>query len=277
VPGLCAAAGGVEAGDNCKFDKWFGGKRFVARKGLKMNYDSYSAFLDDGRLETAQNKTNCQAGGNWTKCVPSTGLAERFVKLGLHSPMTEKKEKKVENPKVFYIGIAGDYCVRWTADDGQMLGFESFAIKDLTRSVQDTTTGHMTKATEQLYERAKIIEKKDVKAENKKNDILIVVDVQNDFVQPVDNTKGFQGVGPKGTGSLAVADADQAYVKEVIDFVKSWKGPVVLSQDYHPKGHMSFASTQGRDVLTPQTLPRCKAGVAECQNKPEKQMKKTDL
>merc|ERR1719174_731105 len=127
-----------------------------------MNYDSYSAFLDDGRLETKQSTEHCKAGGDWSKCTPSTGLAEKFVKLGLHTPTAQKQQQQQKNRNVFYIGIAGDYCVRWTADDGQMMGFESFAIKDLTRSVQaGANTGHMTNDTEKLYENAKLIERKD--------------------------------------------------------------------------------------------------------------------
>jgi nicotinamidase/pyrazinamidase len=57
-------------------------------------------------------------------------------------------------------------------------------------------------------------------------DILIVVDVQNDFC---------------GGGTLAVPDGD-AVVPFINDFAKSFKH-VVLTQDWHPAGHSSFAST----------------------------------
>jgi nicotinamidase/pyrazinamidase len=57
-------------------------------------------------------------------------------------------------------------------------------------------------------------------------DILIVVDVQNDFC---------------GGGSLAVPDGD-AVVPFINSFAKSFKH-VVLTQDWHPAGHSSFAST----------------------------------
>jgi nicotinamidase/pyrazinamidase len=58
------------------------------------------------------------------------------------------------------------------------------------------------------------------------NEVLIVVDVQNDFC---------------GGGNLAVPDGD-AIVPFVNDFAKNFKH-VVLTQDWHPAGHSSFAST----------------------------------
>jgi nicotinamidase/pyrazinamidase len=57
-------------------------------------------------------------------------------------------------------------------------------------------------------------------------DALIVVDVQNDFCPG---------------GSLAVADGDA--VVPVINRLARFFGPIVLTQDWHPAGHASFASS----------------------------------
>jgi nicotinamidase/pyrazinamidase len=57
------------------------------------------------------------------------------------------------------------------------------------------------------------------------NEVLIVVDVQNDFC---------------AGGKLAVPDGDTV-VPFINDFAKNFKH-VVLTQDWHPAGHSSFAS-----------------------------------
>ncbi len=58
------------------------------------------------------------------------------------------------------------------------------------------------------------------------NEVLIVVDVQNDFCSG---------------GNLAVPDGD-AVVPFINDFSRNFKH-IVLTQDWHPAGHSSFAST----------------------------------
>src|ERR1043165_3821122 len=57
-------------------------------------------------------------------------------------------------------------------------------------------------------------------------DVLLVVDVQNDFIPG---------------GALAVKDGDQ--VVAVINRIAPAFAHVVLTQDWHPTGHMSFASS----------------------------------
>ncbi|WVN89651.1 uncharacterized protein L203_104881 [Cryptococcus depauperatus CBS 7841] len=59
---------------------------------------------------------------------------------------------------------------------------------------------------------------------------LIIVDVQNDFLPP--------------NGSLAVSDGQAVLpvINKLLDPFWDWT-VVVASQDYHPRGHISFAST----------------------------------
>ena len=63
-----------------------------------------------------------------------------------------------------------------------------------------------------------------------KNDALIIVDMQNDFIPG---------------GSLAVEEGDLiiAGINEVAKLFKKKKAQVVLTQDWHPKNHLSFASS----------------------------------
>ena len=63
---------------------------------------------------------------------------------------------------------------------------------------------------------------------NPQTDALVVIDIQNDFCPG---------------GALAVADGD-AIIPGVVDLAKRF-GTVVISQDWHPAGHGSFASTHG--------------------------------
>src|SRR5215475_12754268 len=77
------------------------------------------------------------------------------------------------------------------------------------------------------------------------NDVLLVIDVQNDFCPG---------------GALAVPRGDE--VVPVINGLASRFANVILTQDWHPPGHSSFASTHpGRrpfEIVTapygPQTL-----------------------
>jgi nicotinamidase/pyrazinamidase len=56
-------------------------------------------------------------------------------------------------------------------------------------------------------------------------DVLIVVDVQNDFV----------------SGSLAIPGARD--IVPVINRLVAGFAHVIVTQDWHPRGHISFAST----------------------------------
>jgi nicotinamidase/pyrazinamidase len=63
-----------------------------------------------------------------------------------------------------------------------------------------------------------------------KNDALIIVDIQNDFIPG---------------GSLAVKEGDLIItgINEVAKLFKKKNAQVVLTQDWHPKKHLSFASS----------------------------------
>ena len=67
----------------------------------------------------------------------------------------------------------------------------------------------------------------------KDSDVLLVVDIQYDFLPG---------------GALAVADGDA--VIPVINRLARRFGNVVLTQDWHPPGHVSFASTHGREPFS---------------------------
>lgn len=74
----------------------------IFRKGMDEGIDSYSGFYDNGHLKT-------------------TGLAGYL------------RERKVE--KVYVCGLAGDYCVYYTAMDALKEGFNVSLIEDVTRSL----------------------------------------------------------------------------------------------------------------------------------------------
>ncbi|WP_439883470.1 bifunctional nicotinamidase/pyrazinamidase [Pontibacter sp. MBLB2868] len=74
----------------------------IFRKGMDPAIDSYSGFFDNGRLR-------------------STALAD-FL-LG----------KQVK--EVYLAGLAGDYCVYFSAKDALLEGFQTFVIEDATRSI----------------------------------------------------------------------------------------------------------------------------------------------
>ena len=58
------------------------------------------------------------------------------------------------------------------------------------------------------------------------SDVLVVIDVQNDFCPG---------------GALAVARGDE--VVPIINRLSAQFGSAVLTQDWHPPGHRSFASS----------------------------------
>lgn len=81
----------------------------IFQKGTDPQIDSYSGFFDNGHLK-------------------ATGLA-----AFLH-------QKKVD--EVFVVGLATDYCVKFTAIDAADLGFKTYLIQDACRGVnlnQDDT------------------------------------------------------------------------------------------------------------------------------------------
>jgi len=74
----------------------------IVRKGTDILIDSYSGFFDNGKKK-------------------ETGLHEYL------------QSKQVE--MVFIVGLATDYCVKFTALDAAELGYRTFVIPDATRAV----------------------------------------------------------------------------------------------------------------------------------------------
>jgi nicotinamidase/pyrazinamidase len=74
----------------------------IFRKGMDPDIDSYSGFFDNGHLKT-------------------TGLADYL--RGQHVS------------QVFVAGLAGDYCVYFTAKDALLKGFKTFLVEDACRPI----------------------------------------------------------------------------------------------------------------------------------------------
>jgi nicotinamidase/pyrazinamidase len=69
-------------------------------------------------------------------------------------------------------------------------------------------------------------------------DALLVIDMQRDFLPPLD------GIG----GALEVKDGD-AIISGINGLAQKFDH-VILTQDWHPRGHISFASTHGKQPFT---------------------------
>lgn len=74
----------------------------ILRKGFRRHIDSYSAFLENDHRTP-------------------TGLAGYLRERGLS--------------RLFLAGLAYDFCVRFSALDGRILGFETLVLEDLCRAV----------------------------------------------------------------------------------------------------------------------------------------------
>ena len=74
----------------------------VFRKGTDVNIDSYSGFFDNGHRK-------------------ATGLGDYLTAEGVTD--------------VYVLGVATDYCVKFTALDAAELGFATFLIADASRGV----------------------------------------------------------------------------------------------------------------------------------------------
>ncbi len=74
----------------------------IFRKALDPEIDSYSGFFDNGRKK-------------------STGLADYLKGKGVKT--------------VYVAGLAGDFCVAFTALDALKEGFETFLVEDATRPI----------------------------------------------------------------------------------------------------------------------------------------------
>ncbi|MFO7997529.1 MAG: bifunctional nicotinamidase/pyrazinamidase [Bacteroidales bacterium] len=74
----------------------------IFRKGMDQGIDSYSGFFDNGRKK-------------------STGLSDYLKGRGVD--------------QVYVVGLAGDFCVAFTALDAIGEGFRTFLIEDATRPI----------------------------------------------------------------------------------------------------------------------------------------------
>jgi nicotinamidase/pyrazinamidase len=92
----------------------------VLRKGANPSVDSYSAFRENY--------------GPDAKRAP-TGLAGFLRERGIW--------------RVFVVGLARDFCVRWTAEDAVAAGFKACVIDELTRAVFPARASE----TDQVFER----------------------------------------------------------------------------------------------------------------------------
>ena len=88
----------------------------VVEKGTDVNIDSYSAFFDNDHRK-------------------ATGLADYLKEKGVH--------------RVYVVGVAADYCVKFTALDAAQLGLETFLVRDASRGV-NLNPGDVDEAVEDM-------------------------------------------------------------------------------------------------------------------------------
>ena len=101
----------------------------ILRKGFRKDIDSYSAFTENDRVTT-------------------TGLAAYLQARGL--------------TRLFFTGLAYDFCVGFSALAAARLGFESIVLEDLTRAVNlpstaDTINAAFTAANVQRISSAALL------------------------------------------------------------------------------------------------------------------------
>ncbi len=87
----------------------------VIRKGYRAAIDSYSGFRENDH-------------------TTETGLAGYLRARGLR--------------RLFLAGLATDFCVAWTAEDGRAAGFETIVVEDATRPID--TAGSLAAAWARL-------------------------------------------------------------------------------------------------------------------------------
>jgi nicotinamidase/pyrazinamidase len=87
----------------------------IIRKGYRETIDSYSGFKENDHQTL-------------------TGLAGYLRERGLK--------------RIYLCGLATDYCVAWTAEDGVAAGFEAVIIEDATRAIDND--GSLAAAWERL-------------------------------------------------------------------------------------------------------------------------------
>jgi len=87
----------------------------IIRKGYRQHVDSYSAFLE----------------------------ADRKTATGLTGYLRERGFKQV-----FFVGLATDFCVAWSAVDARRAGFAAYVIEDATRGID--AGGSLAKAWQDM-------------------------------------------------------------------------------------------------------------------------------
>lgn len=101
----------------------------IFHKATDPEIDSYSAFFDNGHRK-------------------STGLANYLKEKG--------------GTEVTILGLATDYCVRYSALDARQLGFKTFVIKDGCRGI-DLVKGDVERAFEEMRAAgAQVIDSKEI-------------------------------------------------------------------------------------------------------------------
>lgn len=101
----------------------------IVQKGTDENIDSYSGFFDNGHRK-------------------ATSL-EKFL-----------RSKDVE--EVYIVGLATDYCVKYTALDAVQLGFKTHVVEDACRGVE-LKPGDVARAVEEMKGKGvQIIESQDI-------------------------------------------------------------------------------------------------------------------
>jgi nicotinamidase/pyrazinamidase len=88
----------------------------IFRKGTDPGIDSYSGFFDNGHRK-------------------STGLGDYLKGRGATD--------------VYVLGLATDYCVKFTALDARKLGFRTFFVQDGSRGVE-LRAGDVERAVEEM-------------------------------------------------------------------------------------------------------------------------------
>ena len=102
----------------------------VFQKGTDPRIDSYSGFFDNGHRR-------------------STGLGDFLKQAGVD--------------RVFVLGVATDYCVKFTALDARQLGFDTYLVADACRGVElrlgdaSRAIDEMTRAGVRVVQSANII------------------------------------------------------------------------------------------------------------------------
>lgn len=94
-----------------------GAAQLIIRKGCRPEIDSYSAFYENDR-------------------VTPTGLGQAMRERGAE--------------RLFFCGLALDYCVAWSALDARRIGFKAVVIEDLTAAID--LEGSLARATAEFAE-----------------------------------------------------------------------------------------------------------------------------